>query len=138
MAMSGKAAKDPVAIATDGLGRTDISELVPDAKRIRTRLKGSAREARSKKKLVAAMTRVLMQDSDKLHVWINKTAESNPGKAAALYIALLEFSTPKQARVEQIGTVNHQVSHFVAVTEREKPPAGYLGGKEVIEGELQK
>jgi hypothetical protein len=127
MPVADRATKDSVAVATMGLGRTNIAGLVPEGARIRPRLKGSAREARSKKKLVAAMTRVLMTDADKLRGWINQTAETNPGKAAALYIALLEFSAPKLGRVEQTGTVEHKVAHFVAVTEREKPPVALDG-----------
>lgn len=35
--------------------------------------------------------------------WIEKVAKKNPGKAADLALALLEYTTPKQARVESVG-----------------------------------
>jgi hypothetical protein len=52
---------------------------------------------------------------------LNALALYNPEKALKLYVELLEYHTPKLARVEQAGTVEHQ--HFVHVESREERPA---------------
>jgi len=37
---------------------------------------------------------------DKLQIWLDKTAEKNPDKAADLFLRALEYFTPKLARTE--------------------------------------
>lgn len=49
-------------------------------------------------------TTVLPGESQSLlQQWIEKVAKKNPAKAADLALAAIEYTTPKQARVESVG-----------------------------------
>lgn len=82
------------------------------------------------------MAKLLEDNADKYQGWLEEAAKEHPLKALVLLKDLAEFYMPKLGRIEQTGTVEHKVSHFVPMIQREEPPAGYLGGKEgsVIEG----
>ena len=83
------------------------------------------------------MAKLLEDSAPKFQQWFEQAVAENPLKALVLLKDLLEFYMPKLGRIEQTGTVEHKVSHFVPMIQREEPPAGYLGGKEgsTIEGE---
>jgi len=111
-----------------------VNDLPPAPKRNRPRKSGSKREQRSIARVRSAMAKLLEENAPKFQDWLARAAEENPLKAMVLMKDLAEFYMPKLGRVEQVGTVEHKVSHFVPMIQREEPPAGYLGGK-VIEGE---
>jgi hypothetical protein len=111
-----------------------VGELPPTAKRNRPRKVGSHREKQSIARVRSAMAQLLEKNAPKFEEWLARAAEENPLKAMVLMKDLAEFYMPKLGRIEQTGTVEHKVSHFVPMIQREEPPAGYLGGK-VIEGE---
>lgn len=117
--------KDLVGEAFDlgkNLGRTDVSDIVPPDSRVRPRKKGSARETRSVRRVRAAMAKLLETNAPKYQEWLERAAEKDPLKALVLLKDISEFYMPKLGRIEQTGTVEHKVSHFVAVTEREERP----------------
>ena len=83
------------------------------------------------------MALLLEKNADKYQGWLEEAAKEHPLKALVLLKDLAEFYMPKLGRIEQTGTVEHKVSHFVPMIQREEPPAGYLGGKagsEAIDG----
>ena len=82
------------------------------------------------------MALLLEKNVDRYQEWLEEAAKDSPLKALVLMKDLAEFYMPKLGRIEQTGTVEHKVSHFVPMIQREEPPAGYLGGKEgsVIDG----
>jgi len=114
-----------------------VKDLPVVPKRNRPRTSGSRREQRSIARVRSAMAKLLEDNADKYQEWLEKAAQEHPLKALVLLKDLAEFYMPKLGRIEQTGTVEHKVSHFVPMIQREEPPAGYLGGKEgaVIEGE---
>jgi hypothetical protein len=121
--------------ALRGLGA--VKDLPPAPKRLRPRTGGSRREQRSIARVRAAMAKLLEDNADKYQSWLEEAAKEHPLKALVLLKDLAEFYMPKLGRIEQTGTVEHKVSHFVPMIQREEPPAGYLGGKEgsTLEGE---
>ena len=85
------------------------------------------------------MALLLEKNADKYQEWLERAAQDHPLKAMILMKDIAEYFLPKLGRIEQTGTVEHKVSHFVPMIQREEPPAGYLGGRagsEVIEGEI--
>jgi hypothetical protein len=121
----------------DAIRGLDTAGLPAAPKRLRPRTGGSRREQRSIARVRAAMAKLLEDNADKYQSWLEEAAKEHPLKALVLLKDLAEFYMPKLGRIEQTGTVEHKVSHFVPMIQREEPPAGYLGGK-VIEGELDK
>lgn len=107
----------------DIVNRTDVTDIVPPDSRVRPRKKGSARETRSVRRVRAAMAKLLETNAPKYQEWLERAAEKDPLKALVLLKDISEFYMPKLGRIEQTGTVEHKVSHFVPVTEREAPPA---------------
>lgn len=84
------------------------------------------------------MALLLEKNVDRYQEWLEAAAKDSPLKALVLMKDLAEFYMPKLGRIEQTGTVEHKVSHFVPMIQREDPPAGYLGGRagsEPIDGE---
>ncbi len=94
-----------------------------EGKRLRLPHEKSRRAKQSKKRVLATISNLIDSNRDKYQAWMEQVARENPGKALALTIALLEYVAPKLGRIEQTGTVEHKVSHFVPVTEREQRPA---------------
>ena len=119
-------------------GLSAVEALPPAPKRLRPRSSGSRREQRSIARVRSAMAKLLEDNADKYQGWLEEAAKEHPLKALVLLKDLAEFYMPKLGRIEQTGTVEHKVSHFVPMISREEPPAGYLGGKEgsVIDGEV--
>ena len=111
-------------------GLAAVAELPPAPKRLRPRKEGSRREQRSIARVRASMAKMLEDNAPRFQEWLERAAEENPLKALVLLKDLAEFYMPKLGRIEQTGTVEHKVSHFVPMIAREEPPAGYLGGKE--------
>lgn len=91
--------------------------------RRRDRKKGSAREARSIRRVRTAFATLLEKNAAQYQELFTKAAEKDPMKALALMVSLAEYYMPKLGRIEQTGTVEHRVSHFVPITERELPPS---------------
>lgn len=134
----------------DAIRGLDITGLPAAPKRLRPRSSGSRREQRSIARVRSAMAKLLEDNADKYQGWLEEAAKEHPLKALVLLKDLAEFYMPKLGRIEQTGTVEHKVSHFVPMIQREEPPAGYLGGKagsgeviapsartpEVFEGEI--
>lgn len=120
----------------DAIRGLDTAALPAAPKRLRPRTAGSRREQRSIARVRAAMAKLLEDNAEKYQGWLEEAAKEHPLKALVLLKDLAEFYMPKLGRIEQTGTVEHKVSHFVPMISREEPPAGYLGGKEgsVIEG----
>ncbi len=110
---------------TKNIGRdVDVSALHPgEGRRLRLPKDKSRRAKQSKKRVLATISNLIDSNRDKYQAWMEQVAAENPGKALALTIALLEYVAPKLGRIEQTGTVEHKVSHFVPVTEREQRPA---------------
>ncbi len=115
-------------------GLPAVEELPPAPKRLRPRTSGSRREQRSIARVRSAMAKLLEDNAPRFQEWLAKAAEDNPLKAMVLMKDLCEFYMPKLGRVEQTGEVTHKVQHFVAVTEREAPPA--VAGPAAIDGEF--
>ncbi len=115
---------------------TDVDAAVGAVRR-RDRKKGSRREARSVRRVRSAWATLLETNAIEFQDLFNKAKEKDPLKTLALMVSITEYYMPKLGRIEQTGTVEHKVSHFVPLIAREEPPAGYLGGKEgsTIEGE---
>ena len=111
-------------------GLAAVKDLPPAPKRLRPRKEGSRREQRSIARVRASMAKLLEDNVDKYQGWLEEAAKEHPLKALVLLKDLAEFYMPKLGRIEQTGTVEHKVSHFVPMIAREEPPAGYLGGKE--------
>ncbi len=107
-------------------GLAAVEDLPPAPKRLRPRSSGSRREQRSIARVRSAMAKLLEDNAPKFQEWLAKAAEDNPLKAMVLMKDLAEFYMPKLGRIEQTGTVEHKVQHFVAVTEREQPPAAAI------------
>lgn len=136
----------PSPVTQDGLRPIDairsldaVAALPAAPKRNRPRSAGSRREQRSIARVRAQMATLLEESAPKLQGWLEEAAKESPIKALVLLKDLAEFYMPKLGRIEQTGTVEHKVSHFVPMIQREEPPAGYLGGRagsEVIEGEI--
>ena len=123
----------------DAIRGLDTSALPAAPKRLRPRSSGSRREARSIARVRASMALLLEKNADKYQEWLERAAQDHPLKAMILMKDIAEYFLPKLGRIEQTGTVEHKVSHFVPMIQREEPPAGYLGGRagsEVIEGEI--
>ena len=118
----------------DAIRGLDTAALPPAPKRLRPRTSGSRREARSIARVRASMALLLEKNADKYQKWLEEAAKTSPLKALVLMKDLAEFYMPKLGRIEQTGTVEHKVSHFVAVTEREARPAEI--GHEAIDGEF--
>ncbi len=106
-----------------------VAELPPAPKRLRPRTSGSRREQRSIARVRSAMAKLLEDNAPRFQEWLAKAAEDNPLKAMVLMKDLAEFYMPKLGRIEQTGTVEHKVQHFIPMIEREKPP-------EAIDGEF--
>jgi hypothetical protein len=85
-------------------------------------VKGSRREARSVRKVRSALAKLLETNAPKYQEWLERAAEKDPLKALVLLKDISEFYMPKLGRIEQTGTVEHKVAHFVAVTDREERP----------------
>lgn len=111
-------------------GLEAVKALPSAARRNRPRTAGSRREQRSIAKVRSEMAKLLEDSAPKFQQWFEQAVAENPLKALVLLKDLLEFYMPKLGRIEQTGTVEHKVSHFVPMIAREEPPAGYLGGKE--------
>lgn len=107
-------------------GLKAVKDLPAVPKRNRPRSAGSRREQRSIARVRASMATLLEQSAPRFQEWFEKAVEDNPLKAMVLLKDLMEFYMPKLGRIEQTGTVEHKVSHFVAVTEREQPPAAAI------------
>lgn len=123
----------------DAIRSLDAVAALPAAPvRNRPRTSGSRREQRSIARVRSAMAKLLEDNADKYQGWLEEAAKEHPLKALVLLKDLAEFYMPKLGRIEQTGTVEHKVSHFVPMIQREEPPVGYLGGKEgagdVIDG----
>jgi hypothetical protein len=82
------------------------------------------------------MALLLEKNVDKYQEWLEAAAKDHPLKALVLMKDIAEYFLPKLGRVEQVGTIEHKVSHFVAVTEREARPAEITSESDVIEGEF--
>jgi hypothetical protein len=105
------------------LGKTDVSALEdPTKKRERRRKKDSRRERQSIARVRAAIAKTLATNAPKFEAWFAEAIAQNPLKGLALYKDFMEYYMPKLGRIEQTGTVEHKVSHFVPVTEREEAP----------------
>jgi hypothetical protein len=119
-----------------------VNDLPLAPKRRRPRKFGSRREKQSIAKVRSQMALLLESSAPHFQDWFAKAVEANPLKAMVLLKDLMEFYMPKLGRIEQTGTVEHKVSHFVPMIQREEPPAGYLGGRtgagDVIDGEVIK
>ena len=110
----------------------------PPGLRDRPRKKGSAREKRSIGKIRRALGSMLERNASQFDAWFVQAAEKDPIKALVLMKDLLEYFTPKLGRIEQTGTVEHKVQHFVPLIAREEPPEVRLEPPKdlrVIEGE---
>ena len=73
------------------------------------------------------MAKMLEDNAPRFQEWLERAAAENPLKALVLLKDLAEFYMPKLGRIEQTGTVEHKVSHFIPVTEREAPPPAIEG-----------
>ncbi len=104
-------------------GLEAVKDLPPAPKRLRPRTGGSRREQRSIARVRAAMAKLLEDNVDEYQGWLREAAKEHPLKALILMKDIAEYFLPKLGRVEQVGEVTHKVQHFVAVTEREAPPA---------------
>ncbi len=109
---------------------TDVDAAVGAVRR-RDRKKGSKREVRSIRRVRTAFAKLLETNAAQYQELFSRAAEKDPMKALALMVSLAEYYMPKLGRIEQTGTVEHKVSHFVPLIEREAPPA-----LEAIEGEF--
>lgn len=116
--------------------RMDVTEVKKEAgmTRNRPRVKGSAREVRSIRRVRNAFATLLERNAEKYQELFEQAAAKDPMKALALMVQLAEYYMPKLGRIEQTGTVEHKHAHFVAVTEREAPPA--IAAPEPLEGEF--
>ena len=133
--MSSLPSKEPVAGLKHLVERMDTTEVdkAVGAVRRRGKVKGSKREARSIRRVRTAFATLLEKNADQYQELFTKAAEKDPMKALALMVSLAEYYMPKLGRIEQTGTVEHKVSHFVPVTEREQPPQVT---REAVEGEF--
>jgi hypothetical protein len=104
--------------------RIDVTEVEQAAGivRSRPRVKGSKREQRSIRRVRTAFATLLENNAASYQAMFEKAADKDPMKALALMVSLAEYYMPKLGRIEQTGTVEHKVSHFVPVTEREEAP----------------
>lgn len=118
----------------DAIRSLPVGELPPAPKRLRPRKEGSRREQRSIARVRAAMAKLLEDNADEYQEWLKRAAAEHPLKALVLMKDIAEYFLPKLGRVEQVGEVNHKVQHFVAVTERERPPQAITSEPEPIEG----
>lgn len=118
----------------DAIRGIDTTGLPAAPKRLRPRKEGSRREQRSIARVRASMALLLEKNADKYQEWFERAAAEHPLKALVLMKDIAEYFLPKLGRVEQVGEVTHKVQHFVAVTEREAPPAAITSQPEAIEG----
>jgi hypothetical protein len=95
------------------------------AKRLRARSRkdGSRREKQSIVKVRNALAQMLEDNAPQFQELFKQAAAKDPIKAMVLVKDLAEYFLPKLGRVEQVGTVEHKVAHFIAVTQREARPA---------------
>lgn len=121
--------KDDISVVsvTKHVGDTDVSDLPSDGVRERLRAKGSRREKQTKRRVLSKLTGLLDRNAAQYQEWMDRIAKENPAKAMTLTVAMLEFVVPKLGRIEQTGTVEHKVSTFVPVIEREKGPPALEG-----------
>lgn len=80
----------------------------------------------------AAVTQILAGLHDQLPRLLEQMAPWEPDKVVQFYKDMAEFVVPKLSRVEQSGTLNHNVQHFVAVEEREAPPISLRPDKDGV------
>lgn len=114
-------------------GLAAVADLPPAPKRLRPRKEGSRREQRSIARVRASMAKMLEDNAPRFQEWLERAAEENPLKALVLLKDLAEFYMPKLGRIEQTGTVEHKVQHFIPVTERDLPPAAIEGTFTTVE-----
>lgn len=104
--------------------RLDVSEVEKAAGIVRRRnkVKGSKRETRSIRRVRTAFAKLLEKNADQYQAMFEQAAAKDPMKALALMVSLAEYYMPKLGRIEQTGSVEHKVAHFVPMIEREERP----------------
>lgn len=74
------------------------------------------------KKMRAALAQIMAGLHGQMPDALRAAQLKKPELVVQFYRDLIEFLAPKLSRMEQSGTLQHQVQHFVAVEEREVDP----------------